>query len=94
MNDGPVYRRSEVLWRRTYDRVLIRIPASGEAVTLQTTACDLWAALEEPGSLREVAKRLGRLYDAPFEQIASDVAPVLEELERRGAVTVVVSRRG
>ena len=91
MNDGPVYRRGDVLWRRTYDRVLILMPASGEIVTLQATACDLWAALEEPGSLREVAKRLAVLYDAPLEQIVSDVAPVLEELGRRSAVAV--SRR-
>ena len=91
MNDGPVYRRGDVLWRRTYDRVLILIPASGEVVTLQATACDLWAALEEPGSLGEVSKRLAVLYDAPLEQIVSDVAPVLEELGRRSAVAV--SRR-
>jgi hypothetical protein len=91
MSDCPVYRRGEVLWRRTYDRVVILMPASGEVVTLQATACDLWAVLEEPGSLGEVANRLAALYDAPFEQIASDVAPVLEELKRRGAVAV--SRR-
>jgi hypothetical protein len=87
MSDGPIYRRNEVLWRRTHDRVLIRVPASGETTTLQATACDLWTALEEPGSLGEVSKRLAAVYDASVEQIASDIAPVLEELERRGAVS-------
>jgi hypothetical protein len=93
MSDGPVYRRGDVLWRRTYDRVLILMPASGEVLTLQATACEMWAALEDPGSLDEVSRRLAAVYDAPLEQIASDVAPVLEELERRGALTVAVSRR-
>jgi hypothetical protein len=91
MSDGPVYSRGEVLWRRTHDRVIILTPGSREVVTLQATACDLWAVLDEPGSLGEVARRLAARYDAPFEQIASDIGPVLEELGRRGAVAV--SRR-
>jgi hypothetical protein len=82
-----------VLWRRTYDRVIILVPASGELVTLQATARDLWAALDEPGSVGELAERLAALYDAPLEQIASDIEPVLEELGRRGALDVS-GRRG
>ena len=83
-----VYRRGDVLWRRTYDRVVVLVPATREFVTLQATGCDLWAALEQPGSLEEVARRLAAAYGAPVEQIAADVGPVLDELEHRGAVVV------
>jgi hypothetical protein len=88
VSDEPVYRRGDVLWRRTYDRVVLLLPTSGEFVTLQATGCDLWAALEEPGSLGELAQRLAGVYGASAEQIASDIAPIIEDLGRRGAVAV------
>jgi hypothetical protein len=88
----PVYRRADVLWRRTYDRVVLLVPTSGESVTLQATGCDLWAALEEPGSVGELAERLAVAYGAPVEQIASDIAPVIEALRRYGAVAVSTGR--
>jgi hypothetical protein len=83
-----VYRRADVLWRRTFDRVVILVPASGEFLTLQATANALWAALEAPASLGEVAERLAAIYGAPIEQITSDIEPALQELRRRGAVAV------
>jgi hypothetical protein len=81
-----VYQRAEVLWRRTFDRLLLLVPTNGEAVTLQGTGADLWAQLAEPGSIAELAERLAEAYVAPVEQIASDIAPVLEALRRCGAL--------
>jgi hypothetical protein len=83
-----VYRRAEVLWRRTYDRVVILVPGSGELVALQASAAHLWERLEQPGSLRELAEQLATIYDASAEQIVSDMEPVLDELRRRGVVAV------
>lgn len=88
MTTEDVYRRADVLWRGTCDRVIILVPASGELITLQATAGDLWAALEFPGSLGELAERLAAVYDAPAERIAGDVKPALDELARRGALAV------
>jgi hypothetical protein len=87
VSDQDTYRRADVLWRRTYDRIIILVPASGEMVTLQATARDLWMALEAPASLRELAERLASIYEASSERIAADIAPALEELSRRGAVS-------
>jgi hypothetical protein len=67
------------------------VPTDQDFVTLTATGCDLWAALEEPGSVGQLAERLAALYGAAVEQIAADIAPVIEELVRRGALTV--SRR-
>jgi len=88
VNAESVYRRADVLWRRTADRVVILVPGTDEFVTLTATGCDLWAALEEPGGLRELAERLAAAYGAPVERIAADIAPVIEELQRCGAVGV------
>jgi coenzyme PQQ synthesis protein D (PqqD) len=83
-----VYGRADVLWRRTLDRVVILVPASGEFLTLQATGSDLWSAIEPPAPLGEVAERLAAIYGAPTAQIVADIEPVLQELRRRGAVAV------
>ena len=89
-----MYRRGDVLWRRTYDRVVIVLPRSGEFFTLQATGCDLWAALEEPGSIRDLAARLAANYAIPVEEIANDIAPVIDELEHCGALVVTTDPTG
>jgi len=92
MTEDPCYRRGAVLWRQTYDRVLILLPSSGQFITLEATGRDLWAALEEPGTVHDLACRLAADFGAPVAQIASDITPVIEELDRRGAV-VATGRR-
>ncbi len=86
MTSEPEYRRNAVLWRRTYDRVVILVPGKDGFLTLSATGCDLWAALETPGTLRALAQRLAAIYEAPVEQIAADIIPVIENLERGGAI--------
>ena len=86
MNGDPVYRRSDVLWRRTFDRVVILVPTTGELVTLTNTGCDLWAVLEQPGRVAELAERLAAVYAAPAEQVGKDIAATIEQLWRIGAV--------
>jgi hypothetical protein len=88
VNPPTVYRRGEVLWRRTGDSVVVLVLESGEFVTLQASGCDLWDALAEPGSLGDISERLAAIYGAPADQIASDIGPTLEQLERCGALVV------
>jgi hypothetical protein len=85
---GEVYRRGDVLWRRTYDRVVILLPGSREFLTLRASGCDLWGVLAAPGSLSELANRLAESYSAPAEEIAADIAPVIRELSQCGAVVL------
>lgn len=89
MSDERIYRRCNVLWRRTHDSVLLLVPACGEFITLQASGCDLWAVLEVPGTLSALAERLAHAYDTPVERIAADITPILEELDRRGAIGVL-----
>jgi hypothetical protein len=83
---NEIYRRGDVLWRRTSDRVVIVVPSTHELVTLTTTGCDLWAALEAPGELNELAERLAAAYGASVDQIAADISPVIEQLLSCGAL--------
>lgn len=88
MRREPTYRRGEVLWRRTSDRVVILLPQSGEFITLRESGCDLWAALETPASVEEIALRLATAYGAPVERVTSDITPIIGELERLGALVL------
>lgn len=88
MTGEHVYRRGDVLWRRTVDRVVILLPDSGEFLVLQGTGCDLWGALEHPGSVAELADRLSVPYVSSVEEIAADIAPTIEQLASYGAVAV------
>jgi hypothetical protein len=86
-----VHCRGAVLWRRVHDRVLLLLPATREVLSLTGSGGDLWAVLDEPGSLPELAERLAAIYGAPVERIAADIAPIVDELRRYGAV---VTRKG
>ena len=88
MTDEAIYRRNDVLWRSTYDRVHILVPGRDGILTLQGSGHQLWAALEEPGSVQALAQRLAAVYAASAEDIAADIAPVIEDLSRNGAVIV------
>ena len=94
MTEKAVYRRGAVLWRCTYDRVLILVPGEEGFLSLQGTGRDLWDVLEEPGTLDELAARLAGIYTAPAGRIASEIVNVIEELERRGAVVSAHPRDG
>jgi hypothetical protein len=87
VSEDRVYRRGDVLWRQTYDRVLIVVPGRDGFLTLETTGCALWAALDEPGPISALAERLAAIYGASVEDIASDIVGVIEDLERVGAVS-------
>jgi Coenzyme PQQ synthesis protein D (PqqD) len=88
VSDEPVYRRGDVLWRRTHDRVIVLVRSNGELIALKATGCALWAALEEPGSVGQIAARLAGAYGESVEQIAADIKPTIGELRRLGVVSV------
>lgn len=88
MDGEPVYGRADVLWRQTYDRVMVLVPGRSDIVTLQGSGCALWAALADPDSVAGLAERLSAAYGAPADQIAADIMPVLTELVEEGAAVI------
>lgn len=83
----PRYRRRpDALWRRSLDAVVI-LPVGGpETVTLAGTGVDLWDLLVTPASLGALAKGLARHYDADPAAVEADLAPIVDELVRLGAL--------
>ena len=79
-------RRADVLWRATMDAVLIRPPGATELTKLAGTGRSLWAVLEEPTSFDDVCTRLATEYDAAVDEVAADVAPVVDDLVERGVL--------
>ena len=79
-------RRADVLWRATMDAVLIRPPGASELTKLAGTGRSLWAVLEEPASFDDVVARLATAYAAEIDEVAADVAPVIDDLVERGVL--------
>lgn len=81
------YRRAtEVLWRRTADRVLLLPATEGELVSLTGTGVVLWDLLAEPTDEGELCRTLASVYGADPGIVATDIAPVLEDLAARRLV--------
>lgn len=79
-------RRSGTLWRWTIDSLLVQPPDSDELLALDVPGQALWEALREPRTLTQAAEIIADSAGAPPDLIASDLVPVLEELERAGAL--------
>jgi hypothetical protein len=79
-------RRADVLWRATLDGVLIRPLAGKEVTKLAGTGQSLWDVLDEPATFAEICARLARRHDADASSIATDLAPVIDDLVERGVL--------
>jgi hypothetical protein len=80
------WRRSDVLWRRSLDTVLV-VPAGGsEPVTLAGTGPAVWALLATPVMVSELSRVLARDYGEDPSVIEADLVPVLEKLAALGVV--------
>lgn len=83
---GTYVRRRDLLWRETFDRVLVVVPDSDEVLAISDTGVPIWHQLAEPRSLVEVASRVARMYDAAPELILEGIGPLVEELVERKLV--------
>ena len=63
-----------------------RLP-HGQPITLQGSACLVWLALVDGGTLEELAAAAASMSDANLDEIRSDVATMLEDLVDRGLAT-------
>lgn len=89
MPDRQGLRRADVLWRATLDGVVIRRPGvDGEVavVKLGGTGRSLWTALDEPCTFEELCGRLASAHDVDAAVVASDLAPVIDDLVARAVV--------
>jgi hypothetical protein len=59
----------------------------GRPLTLEGSACLVWLALADGGTLDEIATAAASMSDAAVERVRSDVATMVEDLVRRGLAT-------
>jgi len=79
-------RGAGVLWRHSLDAVLLLPPGAPDPVTLAGTGCALWELLEGSASTAELIAALAIRFDAEPAAVASDLEPVLDELQQLGAI--------
>lgn len=59
--------------------------------TFNEVGSRVWTLLEQPASVETIAAVLADEYEAPAEQIAADVAELLEALQERGLIHPVAT---
>lgn len=78
--------RADVVWRRTFDRVLVRVPGEGVVVELAGTAVALWDRVQEPCRFDDLCTGLAEGHGADLDTVAADVAAAVEELAACGVL--------
>jgi Coenzyme PQQ synthesis protein D (PqqD) len=81
-----VARAPDVLWRRTFDRVILLGLADREVQTLLGTGVDVWDLLSVARSVESMTEVLSDRYGADADVVRSDVAGLVDRLEAAGAV--------
>jgi hypothetical protein len=81
-----VRQAPDVLSRAVDFGVVLLAPVGREPLTLEGTGRALWDALAEPVTPSALAADLARAFAADPARVASDIAPILAELTRVGAI--------
>ncbi|MBW3578457.1 MAG: PqqD family protein [Actinobacteria bacterium] len=79
-------RVDEVLWHRTHDTVVLLPPGREEPFRIRGAGAEVWQRLAVPAVLDDMIVALAQTYRERPEQVARDLLPFLEDLERLRAV--------
>jgi Coenzyme PQQ synthesis protein D (PqqD) len=66
------------------DEVLLAAADRDGVDVLPGTAATLWILLDQSASLETLTEELAAVYETPSHRVSIDVAPLLDELVRRG----------
>ena len=80
MSEARLRRKTDVLWRRSLDAVLVLPPSTAEPLTLAGTGPEVWELLAEEPSMSDLARELATRYDADAAIVEADLAPVVDRL--------------
>jgi hypothetical protein len=82
---------STTLWRQLLNGVLLLPSGEDEVMHLTTPGDAIWALLEEPLTLAELAQALSTAFNVSFETVLADIEPVIIELAESGAISKTVT---
>lgn len=80
------FRKAETEAGAEAGAVILLSPASGEWVRLDGPAAEIWDGFEYPATIGEVAAALAAAYDAPADEIGTDVRALADDLLARGLI--------
>jgi hypothetical protein len=84
------YMRSPfVLSRRVGHEWLLALPDRNEIDTVNGTGATLWELLETPGTVADLSKALGEIYETSAQAIVMEVSRFLNALSERRLVETV-----
>jgi hypothetical protein len=81
-------RRSDVLWRRSLDSVIVLRPEAdgGDSLIIGGSGAAVWDGLDEPRAFADLVADLAASYGTEPDVVADDVAALLADLEAAGYV--------
>lgn len=74
------------------DAVLLRAPGSGQWLRLEATARRIWELLEYPATPEQVSALLAAEYDAPIDEVESEVRRAIGDFAELGLVAETSQR--
>lgn len=87
-NDSIVIRNADILFSQVDSEMLAINVESGYCYSLNDTAGKIWALLEEPVSVAELAARLRKGYVVDEQTCLQDTLELLRDLEKDGLVKI------
>jgi hypothetical protein len=82
------HRGERVLWRRSFERIVLLAPERDEPLVLEGTGRLVWELLDEPRPGSALNATLSELFHRDVDEVDREVAPFLAELRAAGALVV------
>jgi hypothetical protein len=80
------HRDNRVLWRRSFERLVLLAPGCDEPLVLEGTGRLVWELLDEPQRASVLHPALAELFERDVADIDREVTPFLAELCAAGAL--------
>jgi hypothetical protein len=80
------HRDERVLWRRSFERIVLLAPGREEPLVLEGTGRLVWELLDEPQRVSVLHAALAELFARDVADVDREVTPFLAELCAAGAL--------
>jgi Coenzyme PQQ synthesis protein D (PqqD) len=80
VNEVRLRRKTDVLWRRSLDAVLVLPRGTVELLTLFGSGPEVWDLLAKPISMEHLVRELATRHDANPAVVEADLGPVINRL--------------
>jgi hypothetical protein len=94
-NGKDVYQPAPRVAFRSIDGEMVIVhPLENQLLTLNPTGSAIWERLTGGRTIFQIAAELEVLFEVPLEQVTADTLAFIEDLERRGLVTLTAAATG